>query len=174
MQRGALLWLPNLVSLSRLALAAAFVLASGITVRVTLIVAAGATDFLDGWIARRHNLSSRPGAVIDPVADRVFVFIVIVTYVVAGALSTMQAIALLLRDIATSVAWLLSRRLDWLGRVEYRARRAGKVVTVFQMATLLVVLLAPRLVNAFVLVVAALSAWAIADYAALLWRAKLR
>ena len=70
MERDSLATLPNLLSLSRLGFAAAFVLLKGRDERLLLIAAAGATDFLDGWIARRRGTATKWGALIDPVADR--------------------------------------------------------------------------------------------------------
>jgi phosphatidylglycerophosphate synthase len=70
---AAALWtLPNAVSMSRVVLAAWFVVASGAAERLALLGAASASDLLDGWLARRHNAVSRWGALIDPIADRIF------------------------------------------------------------------------------------------------------
>ena len=57
MRRGALFTLPNSISLSRLILALAFVLMDGRWERTILILVAGATDFLDGWLARQRETS---------------------------------------------------------------------------------------------------------------------
>ena len=62
MPRDSLATLPNLISLSRLGLAAAFVLLKGTNARLALIAAAGATDFLDGYLARRRGTTSKWGA----------------------------------------------------------------------------------------------------------------
>jgi CDP-diacylglycerol--glycerol-3-phosphate 3-phosphatidyltransferase len=40
---------------------------------VGAFVVAGATDFLDGWLARRWNVTSLWGAILDPIADKVLV-----------------------------------------------------------------------------------------------------
>ena len=74
MERETLATLPNLISLSRLGLAAAFVVLKGTNARLLVIAAAGATDFLDGYLARRGGSTSKWGALIDPIADRFFVF----------------------------------------------------------------------------------------------------
>ena len=47
--------LPNLLSISRLALAAAFVFFDDVDARLVIVMVAGATDFLDGWIARQFG-----------------------------------------------------------------------------------------------------------------------
>ena len=65
--------LPNIVSSSRVVLAVGFVATEVTTTRLALICIASLTDFLDGWIARRTKVTSRFGALLDPVADRFFV-----------------------------------------------------------------------------------------------------
>jgi phosphatidylglycerophosphate synthase len=55
--------LPNALSLSRVLLALLFVPAGRAT-RIALICLAAATDFLDGWLARRTNTTTRWGALV--------------------------------------------------------------------------------------------------------------
>ncbi|HEX6058502.1 MAG TPA: CDP-alcohol phosphatidyltransferase family protein [Gemmatimonadaceae bacterium] len=170
MRRRALLAAVNALSLSRIALAAAYPLAGDASWRVSLVALAGASDFLDGWIARRTHLTTRWGAILDPVTDRLFVLTAITTHLVEGSLGVAQYYALLVRDLATAVGFLVARAVPWLRGVELRARWAGKIVTVLQLATLLALSLAPRLVVPLVAAVVATSVWAIADYTRALWR----
>ena len=172
MDRGALLSLPNLVSMSRLALAAAFVVLPATAARLALIVAASATDVLDGWLARRANAATRWGALIDPIADRVFVFTVVCTYLFEGRLGTGQYFVLLARDIMTAVGFVVARSISWLRPVEFRARPLGKAVTALQLVVLLAVLLVPEWVAPLVQVVGLLAAASVIDYTLALWRAR--
>ena len=170
MSRERLVTLPNAVSMSRLVLAAAFIALRAPSSRVVLLLVASATDFLDGWLARRQHATTRSGALIDPVADRLFVFTALTTYRVEGAVTLGAYFVLLSRDIATLVGYIVARSVPWLRAVEFRARWLGKVVTVLQLATLLAVLVAPSVVPWLVLVVGAASAASIADYTLTLWR----
>ena len=174
MKRGSLLSLPNAISLSRVVLAAGFVATPEAGARVALISVASATDFLDGWIARRRGSVSRWGALIDPLADRAFVLAAIATYVWRGELGAGQAGTLIARDVATAVGFLVARLVPGLRDVAFQARQLGKIVTALQLATLLAVLLAPSAVAALVLVVGVTSVAAIADYTLALWRARTR
>ena len=79
--RAGLRALPNIISSSRVLLAAAFVAAGDANARLGLVGIAGLTDFLDGWIARKGRWTSRVGALIDPIADRVFVLVAVLTFV---------------------------------------------------------------------------------------------
>ena len=170
MSRERLVTLPNAVSMSRLLLAAAFVAVREPVFRVALLVIASATDFLDGWLARRRHATTRSGALIDPIADRLFVFTAVCTYLVEGAISTGAYFTLLSRDIATFIGFLVARSVPWLRAVVFRARLLGKLVTVLQLLTLMAVLVAPGIVPSLVLVVGAAAAASIADYTLTLWR----
>ena len=174
MQRADLLSLPNALSLSRILLAIAFPFARDARVQVSLIVAAGASDFFDGWIARHRHATSNWGALLDPITDRIFVFVALVTYVFIGALTTGQYFVMLARDLATATGFLVARAMPSLQTVKFKARWAGKLVTTVQLIVLLAVPLAPRLVQPLVIAVGVLSVWAIADYALVLWRARAR
>lgn len=172
--RRALGTLPNLLSCSRLVLAAGFVAAGAAEARVGLIGVAAATDFLDGWIARRVRATSRWGALLDPIADRVFVLTAVGTFLFTGALSTTGYFILLMRDLATAVGFLVARLVPWLRPVEFKARILGKVVTVLQLVTLAAVLVLPASVPLLLGGVATASVLAIADYTLALWRARRR
>ena len=172
MNRGALFTVPNTVSLSRLVLAFAFVLVTDTRDRAALIVAAGASDFLDGWIARHGNSQTTSGALIDPFADRVFVLAAVSAYLVHGIFSTTQYFVFLSRDIMTAIGFLVAKLVPRLKPVEFKARMLGKIVTVAQLTVLVAVLIAPQFTYLFVWIIGVLSAAAIVDYTLALWRAR--
>ncbi|HEY0972711.1 MAG TPA: CDP-alcohol phosphatidyltransferase family protein [Gemmatimonadales bacterium] len=174
MSRDALLTLPNAVSMSRLVLGSLFVVVPSQPARLAIVAAAGATDMLDGWLARRTRTASRVGAIVDPIADRLFVLAVIVAFLLEGALTWGQTLLLLSRDIATTIGFFVARAVSWLRPVELRARMPGKVVTGLQMSALAAVLLLPAAVHPLVILVAVASVIAVADYTAMLWRGRLR
>ena len=169
--RAELRRLPNAISLSRLVLAVLFI-PGGRTARIVLICLAAATDFLDGWLARRNNAATRWGALVDPIADRIFVVVAIATYVVSGALSVVGALLLLARDIATALGFLAARAVPSLRAVEFKARFPGKIVTVLQLATLIALVLEAQPLTPYIVLVALASALAIADYTHAVWRAR--
>jgi cardiolipin synthase len=170
--RRALGTIPNLLSCSRLVLAAGFVATGATEARVGLIGAAAVTDFLDGWLARRVRATSRWGALLDPIGDRVFVLTVVGTFLFTGKLSTGAYFILLARDLATAIGFLVARLIPWLRPVEFKARILGKVVTVLQLLTLAAVLVWPEAVPLLLAGVAVTSALSIADYTLALWRAR--
>jgi len=67
--------------------------------------AAGVTDFLDGYLARRENTVSRIGQFLDPIADKLLVASVILMLVYNGQIggfSILPAVIILLREVAVS------------------------------------------------------------------------
>jgi CDP-diacylglycerol--glycerol-3-phosphate 3-phosphatidyltransferase/cardiolipin synthase len=172
MERVRFFNLPNSISLSRLLLAIAFVLIDGPLERVILIAAAGTTDFLDGWVARWAKSASVAGALIDPIADRLFVLAAVSSYLFEGKLTTGQYFIFLARDIGTAVGFIVARFIPGLSAASFRARFLGKAVTVLQLMTLLAVLVTPRYVHTLILMIGAFSALSIVDYTAALERAR--
>ena len=167
--------LPNVVSLSRVVLAAGFLAVPGTVERAALVGVASFTDFLDGWLARRRNAVSRWGALIDPIADRIFVLAAVTALAVGGELTSAQWALLLLRDVMTVIGFITARIIPWLRPVTFRARPLGKAVTVGQLLVLFAALLgAPALVVLLVWIVGALSVAATVDYTLLLWRERDR
>jgi len=172
MERAGLFSLPNVISLTRVLCAAAVLVVRGTAERVALIGIASASDFLDGWLARRRRATTRTGALIDPIADRFFVVACVVALLLEGALTTGQYLILLSRDIATALGFVVARAVPWLREVRFQARYLGKAVTVLQLATLLAALLLPGAVPWLIVVVAVTSAASITDYTLALWRAR--
>lgn len=69
--------IPNLLSLFRLAMVPVFlvlVIAGEDVFALVILVVSSATDFLDGVLARRLNQITRLGQLLDPAADRLFIF----------------------------------------------------------------------------------------------------
>jgi cardiolipin synthase len=166
--------LPNLLSGSRFVLAAGFAVSETTGARVGLIGVAALTDFLDGWLARRVDATSRWGAMLDPIADRVFVLSAVGTLLFTGQLGTAAYFVLIMRDLATAIGFIVARAIPWLRPVVFKARPAGKLVTVLQLITLAAVLLAPAVVHSLLIIVALVSAVSIVDYTVALWRARAR
>jgi cardiolipin synthase len=169
------LWnVPNVISLSRVALAAAFVLISGTSTRIVLIGAAALTDFLDGLVARLADQRSVAGALLDPIADRLFVLAAVLAYLYGGLLGIGEFFIFLSRDIATAIGFIVARIIPWLRPVTFRARLLGKAVTVLQLVTLIAVLAKPAATFGLIVAIAVVSAMSIFDYTLALWRARVR
>jgi cardiolipin synthase len=80
-----------------------------------VLAVAGFTDWADGQIARRMNQTSRLGQMLDPVADRLYIFATVLGLALRGIIPWWLAIALPLRDV------LLTFTLPALHRRGYNA-----------------------------------------------------
>lgn len=166
--------LPNLLSTSRLALAAAFVIVDRSDIRIVLVMVALATDYLDGWIARQFGPVTRIGALLDPFTDRVFALVGVSAFLFEGKISTWEYFVMISRDLMTAIGFLVARAMPSLRAVAFQARFPGKLVTVFQLATFIAILINPRAADPMILVVAAVSVWAVVDYTWMLHKARAR
>jgi CDP-diacylglycerol--glycerol-3-phosphate 3-phosphatidyltransferase len=116
----------NAVSLLRIVLTIPIVLLlqNGDTTGATaLCFVAAATDYVDGWLARRTHTVSEWGKIIDPVADKILVGVVVAMMVWLGMLPVWFVAAVLARDVAILVGGLILRSRvdvvvpsDWTGK----------------------------------------------------------
>jgi phosphatidylglycerophosphate synthase len=134
-----LLLTPSLISLLRVPLAIAFVLALERPVLELLILASAAlTDVLDGWWARRAGLVTATGGVVDPVTDKLFVLTVVVTLVVTERLSLFAVLLLSTREIGELplvVWWSVSHARRRARAEDPVANIPGKLATSAQFLT---------------------------------------
>lgn len=130
---------PGLVSLARIPLAAAFPFVAEQPLSAVLVLfAAGASDVLDGWLARRYGWVSATGCALDPVSDKLFVLTVVITLVVTGVLSPWAVLLLSTRELGELplVVRLVANASLRRRRGEHPAANLpGKLATVLQFVT---------------------------------------
>lgn len=142
-----------------------------------LYAAAGITDWLDGWLARRWNQTSKFGAFLDPVADKLLVAVCLV---------------MLLRDdpsaiLAVVVAVIIGREItisalrEWMAELGQRTSvavsRIGKWKTGFQMTAIGMMIWKTSVLGlpiyaigyGLLFVAAALTIWSMAVYLRAAW-----
>ena len=116
-----ILTVPNVLSVIRLSLIPVFIwLLFGRESRAgaaVLLAALGATDWVDGFVARRFNQVSTLGKVLDPVADRLLLGTAIICVLIDGSVPLVVAIPLILREALVAGATLVlaamgARRID--------------------------------------------------------------
>jgi cardiolipin synthase len=135
--------LPNLISLGRLVLVpiiVSLIIQPEWGLAFTLFVIAGASDAVDGWLAKRFNLRSEIGAYLDPLADKALIVSIYISLAIAGVLPATIAILVVSRDLmivgAVMVSWVLDKP------VAIRPLLVSKLNTVAQIALAAVVLAA--------------------------------
>jgi len=121
------LTVPNVISLVRLLCVPVFLyLLFGRDNRVAaaiLLAVLGATDWVDGFIARRYDQVSTVGKVLDPVADRLLLVVGIVAILVDGSVPAVIAWLAIVREVLVACLFLVlsalgARRIDvsWAGK----------------------------------------------------------
>jgi len=143
--------LPTWLTLFRVALLPVMVLVFYLPFRghnivaATVFALAGITDWLDGYLARRLGLTSKFGAFLDPVADKLMVAVTLFLLVAshrgdwAGIVMAVTAAIIVGREIS------ISALREWMAEIGMRStvRVAflGKLKTVMQMVALIVLIL---------------------------------
>ena len=91
------------------------------------------TDFWDGWIARRHQLETAFGRILDPTADKIFILGTMTSLALRGVYSYWYLVPIFLREIAVSFC-----RIAWLQKGHaVGAERAGKLKLCLQVTSVL-------------------------------------
>lgn len=135
--------LPNAITATRIALIPVFLWFTFYESRVDSFIAAvlyavtGATDFLDGWVARRKNLVTVIGKFLDPLADKLIVMAALVMLVHLGRVAAWVCIVVLAREfIVTGL-----RTIAMSEGIVIAAGQEGKHKTAFQVAGITFLLL---------------------------------
>jgi CDP-diacylglycerol--glycerol-3-phosphate 3-phosphatidyltransferase len=179
--------LPNLLTFLRIALIPVFVVVFYLPLSwshigaAALFALAGATDWLDGFLARRLGQTSAFGAFLDPVADKLMVGVTLVLLVdvnptpFSGVLLALPAAVIIGREI------VISALREWMAELGERTQVAvsviGKIKTSAQMLALLLLLYResigdfPTAEAGFVLlyVAAVLTLWSMMIYLRAAW-----
>lgn len=94
---------------------------------VALLIVAGATDYLDGKIARALNQGSRLGQVLDPAADRLYIAATIVALAVRAIIPWWLVAVLALRELVVGGALAVLKRRVGFGTLQVSL--VGKTAT---------------------------------------------
>jgi CDP-diacylglycerol--glycerol-3-phosphate 3-phosphatidyltransferase/cardiolipin synthase len=140
-----------------------------------VFVIAGATDWLDGYLARRWNETSSFGAFLDPVADKLVVAAALIMLVQLGRLDAIIAAIIIGREIT------ISALREWMAQIGAHKSVAvsmiGKIKTVAQMIAIPLLLFhAPisgidiqRIGTWLIYVAAVLTLWSMGYYMRMAW-----
>jgi cardiolipin synthase len=136
--------IPNLLTIARLlcvpiALLVVFIKPSAHLTLLLIFLFASATDFLDGFLARRWNATSKLGTMLDPVADKLLVALMLIYLLTHAEIASLPAILILLREIYISGL----RELMASQHVELPVSAGGKWKTALQMAAITAMLATP-------------------------------
>lgn len=101
-----------------------------------IFILAGITDVLDGYLARKHNLVTELGSMLDPLADKLMVLTVVISLLIAGKIPWSLAGIVFFRDAAMILSSLF---FHFTGKKTVPANILGKLTTfMFYVAILLI------------------------------------
>jgi cardiolipin synthase len=106
--------LPNLITLGRILLVPVVVWAisnGAMAIAFILFVVAGISDAVDGFLAKRFNMTSELGAYLDPIADKALIMSIYITLGIPGTIPRWLVILVVSRDIMIIGAVILSTLL---------------------------------------------------------------
>ena len=119
--------IPNILSAIRILLVFVFIAVlfglESPTWAVAVFLAAGATDVLDGYLARKNNWITNLGKILDPIADKLMMCTVLVCFCIKGIVPIWFVIPYFLKEGATLIiGWLVIKRRNvvvvskWYGK----------------------------------------------------------
>jgi cardiolipin synthase len=137
----SLRWLPNAISLLRIALVGPIlylIIDGQFGLALTLFVIAGFSDGVDGFLAKRFDWHTRIGALLDPIADKLLVMGTFIVLVYVGLIPLWLAVLVIFRDLvivggATAYNFLIQP-------VEGEPTRISKLNTALQLLLIVFVL----------------------------------
>tara|TARA_B100000131_G_scaffold237154_1_gene229207 strand:- start:44 stop:655 length:612 start_codon:yes stop_codon:yes gene_type:complete len=125
--RSNIYTIPNFISVGRLGAVPVFVwLLLGEERRLAaaiLLGTLGATDWVDGWVARKFNQVSELGKILDPTADRIMFLVAIFSMLIDGSVPIWFGVLTLIRESVVAIAALIlaglgakALQVTWLGK----------------------------------------------------------
>ncbi len=136
-----MLWLPNFISLLRLGAApfiAWLLYTESFRTALFVLLAAGLTDWLDGWAARKVGATDQLGVILDPLADKVLIVTVFIAMGLLRLVPLWLFVMAIARDLVIVTGALLLRLLR--NRSKFLPSMLGKVSTFFQIVVALLAL----------------------------------
>ncbi len=134
---------PNIITLIRIAAIPIFLVFTYYESRLNSFIAAlvytasAATDFLDGWLARRKNLVTVIGKFLDPLADKLIAMAALVMLVHLGRVAAWVVIVIMAREFAVTGL----RTIAMSEGIVIAAGQEGKYKTAVQLAGIIFLLL---------------------------------
>lgn len=182
---GRIISIPNGFTAARIVLIPCFVVAFYLptrhagTIAASIFCLAGITDWLDGYLARKLNQTSRFGAFLDPVADKLIVAVALVLLVgeFGSIWITIPAAIIVSREIA------ISALREWMAEIGKRTKVSvsyiGKLKTFIQIIAIILLISQPaewhrigvKIGVVFMYIAAFLTLWSMVSYLRAAWSA---
>lgn len=139
-RRRGTLNIPNMLTISRFVLIPVYLIiffGGHIQIAFLILLAAGLTDILDGYIARTRGLVTPVGVMLDPLADKCMMIAVILSLLITEMIPWQAAAAIFIRDLGMIMG---SAFVHFRGKLTVPANVMGKLTTVlYYLAILFIV-----------------------------------
>ncbi|OGX61076.1 MAG: CDP-diacylglycerol--glycerol-3-phosphate 3-phosphatidyltransferase [Paenibacillus sp. RIFOXYA1_FULL_44_5] len=148
---------PNTITISRFVLIPAFVIIffmGYIKTAFVIVMLAGATDILDGYLARRNKQITQLGIMLDPLADKLMMLAVIISLLVTSMISWLAAAAFFFRDVSMILG---SAIFHFRGKKTVPANIMGKLTTLLYYLAFLFIFFDFRFARSFLWIVIGFS-----------------
>lgn len=136
--------IPNALTVGRIVITPVMVVAladgskTGNTIGALIFAVASITDFVDGYLARRANVISSFGKLMDPIADKLLVIGALVPLVANHRVAAWVAVVILLREALVTLTRFQIKRG---GGEVIAAAQLGKLKTVVQLWAILFIII---------------------------------
>ncbi len=138
--------LPNKLTVARVIAVPFFILAfmtNHFFIAFVIFILASLTDMLDGKIARKYNLVTNFGKIMDPLADKILVYSAFCLLITTGAVPAWMLIIILAREFTISGMRMVAAAEG----IVIAAGLTGKIKTVLQMIAVPLLLLVETISN---------------------------
>jgi CDP-diacylglycerol--glycerol-3-phosphate 3-phosphatidyltransferase len=131
--------LPTILTFSRIILIPFFILITPQSplLGISIFLIASATDFLDGYLARKSGQITKFGIILDPIADKFLVISALILLVDMVRLSAWVAIAIIVREFVVTALRVVALSKN----IVIPAETGGKLKTAVQMSAIILLLL---------------------------------
>lgn len=142
--------IPNMLTILRILLIPVYLyffysnLENNILFAGIVFIAAGISDVLDGYIARKYDMSTKLGVMLDPIADKLMTFTILISFTTKGIIPLWILSALGIKEIMM----ILGGATLYLfkGKQTVSSNKYGKIATLsFYAATLSIVFKLPEI-----------------------------
>lgn len=108
-----------------------------------VFIIAASTDGLDGYLARKNNLVTTFGKIVDPLADKLLISAALISFVSLGEISVWAAVIIIGRELAVTGLRVVAASEG----IVISASIWGKLKTILQISAIIALLLEPNIIK---------------------------
>ena len=156
---------PNFITIARFLLLPIFVilmLERKFNLALVVFLFAGFTDVLDGYIARKYNMVTRCGKILDPLADKLIQLTALVMITITGVVSNIMPLLVII--LGKELLMGIGSMLLWRKGIIVSANWYGKVATIIFYAAIVFSILMPNYGKMFLIVAVIAAIFAFGMY----------